>query len=454
MSALTDSAFDALARRRGWTRDALTRLGVTEAQDGRLVLPVAGGQPLKYDPFGRKQPKMLAAERQARGLWPDPSSVLGDSDRAVWLVEGEGDAIALASLGLPGVAFPGAEGWKPDMAAVFAGRRVNVICDADAPGRRAANAIADGLLGTTDDVRVIDLDPDRNDGFDLGDQLLEALHDGSRHEHVTRYLTALADTRPPHVPSRFAGTRYTLAELEVAARTPIIWRVGSIAADAHLTMLAGAAGAGKSLMAHAFANAVTRGGIVGGLHCEQGGAAIIDAEQGPLTFGRRCRAVRPHADPAAFTWHDASDWRITDDDVIRHLARIVRRDRATFLVLDSLAALSGAVSENDNAEQTELVSRIRLLARDTGAAVLLLHHRGRDGDKAWRGASAIVDQVDMAFTMSRGDETRRHVRRLRCVKARLGIEPDDVHLALDGGDNHAQWIEADPEDRDDDAWPT
>jgi DNA primase len=90
----------------------------------------------------------------------------------VLLVEGEPDMIAARSQGLPAIAVPGVDAWRPGWAELLAGRDVTIIMDCDERGRVAAAAIESDL--TCDSVvRVLDLAPHRNDGYDVTDWLLQ-----------------------------------------------------------------------------------------------------------------------------------------------------------------------------------------------------------------------------------------------------------------------------------------
>jgi hypothetical protein len=71
------------------------------------------------------------------------------------------------------IAIPGVNGWRPAWAELLAGREVTVVMDCDEQGRAAAAAIASDLSSVSD-VRVIDLAPERNDGYDLTDWLLDS----------------------------------------------------------------------------------------------------------------------------------------------------------------------------------------------------------------------------------------------------------------------------------------
>ena len=143
---------------------------------GRVTIPVRDGTDrliglLRYQPWPKPgEPKMLAAPGSRRSLLPHPAA---ETSGQILLVEGEPDMIAARSQGLPAIAVPGVDSWRAEWAQLFVGRAVTIITDADRQGRRLASAVAADLAGTTE-TTVLDLAPERNDGYDLTDWLLEA----------------------------------------------------------------------------------------------------------------------------------------------------------------------------------------------------------------------------------------------------------------------------------------
>lgn len=91
------------------------------------------------------------------------------SEPSEWivLVEGPPDAISARSYGLPAIAVPGDDAWEAGWAQLLAGRRVSVVMDCDRPGREAAIRISSDLKAAGVGGAVIDLDPGRDDGYDL-----------------------------------------------------------------------------------------------------------------------------------------------------------------------------------------------------------------------------------------------------------------------------------------------
>ena len=63
----------------------------------------------RYDPFGRREPKMRAVAGTRLGLIPHPAP---NASNHIILVEGPPDMIAARSAGLPAIAIPGTSAWQ------------------------------------------------------------------------------------------------------------------------------------------------------------------------------------------------------------------------------------------------------------------------------------------------------------------------------------------------------
>ena len=116
---------------------------------------------------------MKADPGSVRELFPAPETV-DEGEDSLFIVEGEPKAVAARTVGLPAVAFAGTNGWQESHAERFRDRRVCVASDCDEVGRKASAAVAASLAGIAAEVRVLDLDPDRGDGFDIDDFLRAA----------------------------------------------------------------------------------------------------------------------------------------------------------------------------------------------------------------------------------------------------------------------------------------
>jgi hypothetical protein len=155
---------------KGWNRRGYWRCQV--GWDGeRITFPVRSATRrivglVRYLPGG--DPKSKAIPGSRRDLFPPPE--LCSTKMPLFLVEGEPAAVSVWSTGHQAVAIPGVNSWRPEMAQRFVGRRVVMLPDCDPQGRDLAQRVSAVLPK----AMVVDLAPERQDGYDVGDLVLEA----------------------------------------------------------------------------------------------------------------------------------------------------------------------------------------------------------------------------------------------------------------------------------------
>ncbi|WP_187437042.1 DUF3631 domain-containing protein [Bradyrhizobium rifense] len=149
--------------------------------DGRKQFPQFhwnGTQWLKDKPVGPKIPYRLPE------LLAAPTAV-------VYFCEGEKDADALANQACL-VATTMSEGasakWARELTPYFKDRRVVILPDADAPGRKHGQKVAKGLYDVAASIKIVDLYPDRSDGHDVSDWL--------KHDAVAAKLFKAVEAAP------------------------------------------------------------------------------------------------------------------------------------------------------------------------------------------------------------------------------------------------------------------
>jgi hypothetical protein len=114
-----------------------------------------------------------------------------EAGRTIFVTEGEKDADALIKLGFVATTNAGGAGWNwtpPFVEHFFGAKRIAIVADCDPPGRGAARARAQLLLELSNDVRVVELAPDREDGFDVSDWLAE--------DHSREDMRAIVEAAP------------------------------------------------------------------------------------------------------------------------------------------------------------------------------------------------------------------------------------------------------------------
>jgi Protein of unknown function (DUF3631) len=104
-----------------------------------------------------------------------PGLIAAPLSSGVWYCEGEKDADNLAKLGF--VATTMSEGssaeWDAALTPYFKDRHVVVLADADDPGRAYVQRVAKAINDVAASVRVLDLYPDRHDGSDVSDWIVD-----------------------------------------------------------------------------------------------------------------------------------------------------------------------------------------------------------------------------------------------------------------------------------------
>jgi len=199
VGSLSPTVIYRLGELRHWDPDVVRELGLG-LDAGRVVFPVRNAHGVldglvRYQPNPEKRgnaPKSLA--EGSRDLFPAPESY--EAGAGILLCEGEGDSVAARTMGFRVVSVPGVGTWKAGWVhRLECFDRVTVCFDCDEQGRTAALARARTLEATIGEVQVIDLDPERTDGFDIGDLLMERGPAWAR-EHILGLATKATETLP------------------------------------------------------------------------------------------------------------------------------------------------------------------------------------------------------------------------------------------------------------------
>ena len=240
-----------------------------------------------------------------------------------------------------------------------------------------------------------------------------------------------------------------LRELDIAAMLetdppPVPYLAEPLLVRRCLTMLAGREGQGKSWVALALAIAGGHGAPVVGIDCRRGLTLYVDGENGEHEAHRRLQHARG-AQARYLTYVEASGFHLQRD--LYELRALVERHEPDLVVLDSFRALWPDGDENDSAADEPVRRAVTLLARRTGAAVLLLHHAGKAGLE-YRGSTAIGGAVELGFTLRRHEEDpdARQRREIVCWKSRPATEPEPLWLRLEHDAARCGLAEAEPFD--------
>jgi hypothetical protein len=215
--------------------------------------------------------------------------------------------------------------------------------------------------------------------------------------------------------------RFTLETLDdLAALPPTQWLIPErIPADS-LTLLYGPSESGKSFIALHWALTIALR--------NPDRAVIYVAPEGGSGYARRAQAWLQHWKkdaPPNLRFIRAAP-RLGDSSDLRELIDTITPYQPIFVALDTLARCAVELDENSAKDMGLFIEACDTIRRATGAAVMPVHHSGKDARNGARGSSALRAAVDMAHEVQRDGE----LVTLACDKSKDISKPDSIYLHM------------------------
>lgn len=214
-----------------------------------------------------------------------------------------------------------------------------------------------------------------------------------------------------------------------AEAPPVEWLIHGLVARGAVTMVAGAAGAGKSQLTQSLgatmaeAKAADDGPVHrAGYEIQPGRVVVLDAENGEHLIQRRAQAMGlTEAGSEHYVVMEADGFDIEAD--ASALRDLLAKEEADFLIIDSWMSM-WAGSENSADAVKRCLNGLRETARELNVGVLLIHHTQKSGD-GYRGSGAIAATIEAVFSFVRADADSDGSpdRLIFCEKMRLDAEP-------------------------------
>lgn len=289
--------------------------------------------------------------------------VQADSEQIIWITEGEKDADAIRREGGLATTQGGANDWRDEFAEFFRGRYVRVCQDNDPPGRKTACQIMLSLKGVAKEVR-----------------LREAALGKDAYDHLAAGY-GLEDFIEPSLFPKLDWSKPYEAP-------PSVWE--SFVHVGDLVLEAGAPKLGKSWLTMALSTVMANGGGYLLDHSVIPGRVLYFDEENPEdVIKRRFLALGLSSFDNVMVIPGGGLRLDAHPELLMQQALMFQPD---LIVIDSLARVH-TKDENSFAEMSEILNNVlKPLARESGAAVILIHHEARAGNV--RGSTDIEAAVD------------------------------------------------------------
>ena len=202
---------------------------------------------------------------------------------------------------------------------------------------------------------------------------------------------------------------------------PPVWIVDRLLTPGSVSAVVGAPGSKKTYSLLDMAVCVALGKPWLNLATKQGAALIIDEESGAVRLGRRLGGVlNAHfADESTPVFYTClAGLKLNQPMDVDALRQLIVETGAAIVIIDAFADIMPGADENAVKDVQPIMLALRRVADATGAAIVLIHHSGKNGD--YRGSSAIKGAVDLMLTVQ--SEPDEDIVRFAFEKAR-DVEP-------------------------------
>jgi len=203
-----------------------------------------------------------------------------------------------------------------------------------------------------------------------------------------------------------------------------------------LVVLAAFMKVGKSTLVYDLLIAIAQGREFLGYPTERCPVLLLAVEEHPGDVGRRLRKFGLGPDDPVHVFAGRLD---NSPANLAALREYIVKHQIRLMVVDTLSRFWTASEENDNREVVRQISPLLDMARETGCAIVLVHHEGKAGGqegRGIRGGSALFALVDQALMLNRRQGGNTNQRILKAL-GRYAETPPELIIALDGGEHVA-----------------
>jgi AAA domain len=193
---------------------------------------------------------------------------------------------------------------------------------------------------------------------------------------------------------------------DLKALPPIEWLIKGLVPRQGVAALYGPSGSGKSFLAIDFASAVAGASTSWFGYRVKHAPVIYCALEGETGIRNRVEAWKEHHGREC---PDGLRFLLEPIDLLKTAdvtALCAALTRGTVVIIDTLNRASPGADENTSKDMGLLLLAIKKIEQTTRAAVIFVHHTGKDADKGLRGHSSLIGAVDASMLVRRGEACR------------------------------------------------
>ena len=330
------------------------------------------------------------------------SALAGDVSAVVVVTEGEKDTDALAALGIMATTAPmgadsvtclpekdgkpGKVDWSP-----LAGRTVVLFGDDDEPGHKHMARVARCLSRLNPPPMISIVRVEDHQGCKDAADLIAAHGADAVRQAVAQ---AVPWSKPATLPS---------FDLQTFADTPegtLSWVWHGVIPCGMLSLIAGKQGLGKSFVMCDLAARVSTGSPMPDGKQQQAGNVLMLVREDHASLVLRPRMIAAGADLTRIRWSTFSSIETGSPmDLTKHVAELsetVTANKIGFIIVDTFAAFAPAGTDSNSSQSVrEVLDPLTLLARQTGAAVVVVAHLRKSGQGEGEAMDAIAGSAQM-----------------------------------------------------------
>ncbi len=210
---------------------------------------------------------------------------------------------------------------------------------------------------------------------------------------------------------------------------PTQWIWESLIPVGSLFLLAGYMKSGKSSLIYPLAIRAAQGRAFLDLKTRRCGVLILALEEQWVAVRSRLQRFGMQPSDPIFVHCGPLDNTFQN---LKVLEDFIRQNQIGMVLVDTLSMLWSVLDENDNAKVIQEVKPLLNIARNTQAAIGLIHHTSKSGGehgRSIRGASSLLGIVDQAMILEMRQGGKKNQRILKTI-GRYSESPPELILEL------------------------